>query len=133
MNNRSVREKKMLLVVDDSEDMRILLGQILEDQDYDVIYAEDGQDALEQAQEHAPDLILMDMSMPGMNGWDAVTQLRQQPAFRRIPIVAITAHVSKADIERALAIGCTAHIGKPFDIMHVLDTVASLLEQPHAV
>ncbi len=118
---------KTILIVDDSEDMRTLLGLVLEDEGYTLFYAEDGEKAVAQAIEHHPNLILMDMSLPGISGWDAVKQLRARPDFQRTPIIAVTAYVTKADEEHARAIGCNAHLGKPFDIMQVLDTIESLL------
>ncbi len=107
--------------------MRTLLGLVLEDEGYALIYAEDGEKAVAQAVKHHPSLILMDMSLPGMSGWDAVAHLRTLPDFQHTPIIAVTAYVTKADEEHAKAVGCNAHLGKPFDIMQVLDTIESLL------
>jgi len=123
-----VQHNKSILIVDDSEDMRTLLGQVLEDEGYTLYFAEDGTIAIEQAVVHHPDLILMDMSLPGISGWEAVAQLRQKPEFQHTPIIAVTAYVTKADEERAKAVGCDAHLGKPFDIMEVLDTIDELLQ-----
>jgi CheY-like chemotaxis protein len=124
-----VQRNKSILIVDDSEDMRTLLGQVLEDEGYTLYFAEDGSIALEQAVTHQPDLILMDMSLPGITGWEAVEQLRQKPAFQHTPIIAVTAYVTKADEERAKAVGCDTHLGKPFDIIQVLDTINELLQK----
>lgn len=124
---QNVQSKKQILAVDDSEDMRFLLEQMLEEEGYQVRLAEDGSTALNQAEQYHPDLILMDMSLPGMSGWEAVVQLRRLAAFQHTPIIAVTAHVSAAATERALAIGCNAHLGKPFDVAQVLDTIAALL------
>lgn len=124
----SASEKKRILIVDDSEDMRLLLTQILEEEEiYELFLAETGAQALEQSLQVRPDLILMDMSLPGMTGWEAVSKLRKMPDFAQTPIVAVTAHVSQADQERARAIGCNEHLGKPFDVMDVLDMVERLL------
>lgn len=117
----------LILIVDDSEDMRYLLEQILDEENYNLLFAEDGATALSQAQSHHPDLVLMDMSLPGMSGWEAVILLRQQKDFDHIPIIAITAHVSTEDQERAQAIGCNAHLGKPFDVVTVLNTIQHFL------
>ncbi len=121
--------KKRILIVDDSEDMRILLAQILEEGGYVLLFAENGTQAIAEAIRLRPDLILMDMSLPGVSGWEAVPHLRTLPTFERIPIIAVTAHVSQSDRERALAVGCTAHLGKPFDVMEVLDMIEHLLEK----
>lgn len=124
---QNTQSNKSILIVDDSEDMRTLLGQVLEGEGYTLFYAEDGEKALSQAVTHHPDLMLMDMSLPGISGWDAVKQLRIMPDFQHTPIIAVTAYVTKADEEHARAVGCNAHLGKPFDIMQVLDTIESLL------
>ncbi len=124
------QQGKRILIVDDSEDMRVLLEQILEEEAYVLEFAENGQEALDGAKRFRPDLILMDMSLPGLSGWEVVPQLRLMPEFSHTPIIAVTAHVSKADQERSLALGCTAHLGKPFDIAAVLDMIAAMLEDP---
>jgi two-component system, cell cycle response regulator DivK len=116
-----------ILVVDDSEDMRDLLGQLLQKEGYQVSFAEDGQTALTQAKRHQPALILMDLSLPDIDGWEAVGHLRKMPAFRHTPIIAVTAHVAPADQERALAVGCTLHLGKPFATKDVLESIERLL------
>src|SRR6202051_2986037 len=120
-------QKQHILVVDDSEDMRDLLQRLLERAGYRVVVAEDGQASLTQAKLHHPDLILMDLSLPDMDGWEAVRHLRKMPEFRTIPIIAVTAHVSPREEARAMAAGCTSHIGKPFDRKVVLREVARLL------
>ena len=87
-------QKKRILIVDDNEDMRAMLVQLLERADYQVLLAEDGQASLTQAKEHHPDLILMDLSLPDITGWEAVALLRKMPEFGSMPIIAVTAHVS---------------------------------------
>jgi CheY-like chemotaxis protein len=127
----SASEKKQILIVDDSEDMRDLLEQVLEGAGYEVWVAEDGQAALRQATRHHPDLILMDLSLPGMTGWEAVEHLRHLPDFRDTPIIAVTAHVASGEVERAMAAGCSAHLGKPFEKHLLLQHIARLLgDQP---
>ncbi len=120
-------QKKHILVVDDSEDMRDLLQRLLVRADYRVILAEDGQTSLTQAKLYHPDLVLMDLSLPDMDGWEAVRHLRKMREFRTTPIIAVTAHVSSREEERAMIAGCTAHIGKPFDTKMLLQEVARLL------
>jgi CheY-like chemotaxis protein len=120
--------KPQILIVDDSEDMRLLLEQILEEEEYTLLFAEDGLSAIEQAKTYLPDLMLMDMSLPGMSGWEVVRRLRQRSEFAQTPIIAVTAHVSKSDQERALEIGCNAHLGKPFDVVTVIETIERFLQ-----
>jgi two-component system, cell cycle response regulator DivK len=124
----SGEQKKHILVVDDSEDIRMLLGQLLEKAGYGVVLAENGQASLTQARRHHPDLILMDLSLPDIDGWEAVAYLRKMPEFRSTPITAVTAHVASFDEERAMAVGCTAHIGKPFNNKVLLQRIADLLQ-----
>lgn len=116
-----------ILVVDDSQDMRDLLQRLLERAGYGVVLAADGQASLTQAKQHHPDLVLMDLSLPDMDGWEAVRHLRKMSEFRTTPIIAVTAHVSPQEAERAMAAGCTTHIGKPFDTRMLLQEVARLL------
>ncbi|SRR5579871_2556901 len=122
-------QNRLILVVDDSEDMRDLLQRLLERAGYRVVAAEDGQASLTQAKQHHPDLVLMDLSLPDLDGWEAVRHLRKMPEFRATPIIAVTAHVSPQEAERALAAGCTTHIGKPFDTRVLLQEVARLLTE----
>ena len=122
------QQTQRILVVDDSEDMRDLLQRLLERAGYHVVVAEDGQASLTQARRHHPDLILMDLSLPDMDGWEAVRHLRKMPEFRTTPIIAVTAHVSPLEAERAMAAGCSAHIGKPFDTRVLLQSIARLLK-----
>ncbi len=125
----SQQPEKRILIVDDSEDMRILLEQILEEEEasYVLQFAIDGQQALQKAEAFQPDLILLDMSLPEMSGWEVLPQLHRMPALAQIPVIAVTAHVSKADQERALALGCVAHLGKPFDIETLIDVINRVL------
>jgi two-component system, cell cycle response regulator DivK len=134
MNTHITGEQKQhILVVDDSEDMRDLLQRLLERAGYCVVLATDGQASLTQAKLHHPDLVLMDLSLPDMDGWEAVRHLRKMHEFRTTPIIAVTAHVSPREEERAMAAGCTAHIGKPFDTRVLLQEVARLLTNRSSV
>jgi two-component system cell cycle response regulator DivK len=121
-------KQQHILIVDDNEDMRLLLQEILEEENkYQLSFATTGPEALDQARQLQPDLILMDMSLPELSGWEVVKQLRRLTAFARTPIIAVTAHVSRADQERAEAVGCNAHLGKPFDVIMVLEMVERFL------
>ena len=134
MDERTPAEQtRRILVVDDSEDMRDLIQRLLERAGYRVVLAEDEQASLTQAKLHHPDLVLMDLSLPDMDGWEAVRHLRKMPEFGSTPIIAVTAHVSPREEERAMAAGCTAHIGKPFDTRVLLQEVARLLTSRRSV
>ncbi len=126
----SLPQKKQILIVDDNQDIRLLLAQVLEEEDtYTIWLAENGVEAIAQATRVQPDLILLDMSLPGMSGWEVVMHLRSLADLAQTPIVAVTASVSLLDQERALTLGCTKHLGKPFDLTVLLETVANLLER----
>jgi two-component system, cell cycle response regulator DivK len=123
----TAQQNHQILVVDDSEDMRVLLQRLLERAGYSVVLAEDGEASLTQAKLYHPKLILMDLSLPGMSGWEAVEHLRKMSEFRDTPIIAVTAHVSPMEEERARDAGCTAHIGKPFNTKVLLQVIERLL------
>lgn len=122
---------KRILIVEDVALNRDLLIQLLED-DYELLTADDGAAGLVQAEEGRPDLILMDLSLPVMDGWEATKRLKANPALRAIPVIALTAHAMRGDAEDALACGCDAYVSKPFDEDLLLDKIARLLEQAPA-
>ena len=105
---------KKILVVEDVDFNRDLLVQLLED-DYEVIEAVNGQEGVELAERERPDLILMDLSLPVMDGWEATRQLKANDNLRSIPVIALTAHAMKGDEEKALAAGCDDYLVKPLD------------------
>lgn len=123
----SAKVPKKILVVEDSKDISGLLGEVLEDEGYQVFYAEDGNEALTQAFAAQPQLILMDLSLPELDGWEVVRRLRAASEFRLTPIIAVTAHASTSDRNRAIGIGCTDYMSKPFDIDMMLKRVGELL------
>lgn len=118
---------KKILIAEDSKDIRQLLGEILGDEGYQVLYAENGLEAVEQTIQNSPNLILMDLSLPELNGWEVVADLRKRPNFKDTPIIAVTAHASAADRNRALAIGCNNYLSKPFDIEILLKLIEELI------
>jgi CheY-like chemotaxis protein len=105
-----------ILYVEDNPDNRMLVNRVMMVEDIEVIEAEDAVKGIELAQKENPDLILMDLQLPGMDGLEATRQLRKIPSMKKIPIIALTANVMKEDIERARAAGCSGFIGKPIDI-----------------
>jgi CheY-like chemotaxis protein len=115
-----------ILVVDDDSSNSELARKILCASGYDVLLAYDGHEAISIAIDMLPDLILMDLSLPGIDGWEAVQQIRNKIA-RPIPILALTAHAMQGDREQALAAGCTEYLAKPYKPVELRSKVSSLL------
>ena len=118
---------KKVLVVEDVDMNRELMVQLLEDR-YEVIEAANGQDGVEAAERERPELILMDLSLPVMNGWEATRRLKANPELKSIPIIALTAHAMKGDRETALAAGCDDYLVKPIDEDELMEKMAKFLE-----
>ena len=114
---------KTILIVEDVALNRDLLVQLLED-DYLLQIAEDGLRALEQVASARPDLILMDLSLPHMDGWEAMRRLKADPSLACIPVVAVSAHAMRGDEERARSCGCDGFLTKPIDEALLFDTLA---------
>jgi two-component system cell cycle response regulator DivK len=114
---------KKILIVEDNEDNRDMLARRLERRGYRVEIAVNGMDALEVAQATRPDLILMDLSMPVMDGWDATRRLKAAPDLNHIPIIALTGHAMKDDRDKALATGAEDYMAKPLDFARLLELV----------
>ena len=115
---------KKVLVVDDMPDNRELFLQYLED-DYEVVEATNGREAVALAIESMPDLILMDLSLPEMTGWEATQILKRNDATRKIPVIALTAHAMTGDREKALAAGCDDYLTKPITAGDLINKVRS--------
>jgi len=105
---------KKILVVEDVDFNRDLIVQLLEDK-YQVIEAVNGKEGIEIAQRERPDLILMDLSLPIMDGWEATRRLKADADLRLIPVIALTAHAMKGDEEKALSAGCEDYLAKPIN------------------
>ena len=116
-----------LLLVEDNELNRDMLSRRLIRKGYEVICANDGAAGVELARSEQPDLILMDMSLPVLSGWDATSQLKQMPDAQTIPIIALTAHAMASDQARARAVGCDDYDTKPVDLPRLLEKIESLL------
>ena len=122
---------KKILLVEDNELNRDMLSRRLQKRGYDVVTAVDGEDGIAKAQTESPALILMDVSLPGIDGWEATRRLKSMPATRQIPIVALTAHVTPADRDKALAVGCDDFDTKPIELPRLLGKIETLLTQGH--
>ena len=121
-----------ILLVEDNEMNRDMLSRRLQRRGYEVVIAVDGGQGLEMAQAETPDLILMDMSLPVLDGWEATRRLKATPATRLIPVIALTAHAMVADRERSLEAGCDDFDTKPVEIERLLGKIARLLLPPGA-
>jgi two-component system cell cycle response regulator DivK len=108
--------KGSILYIEDNFDNRILIKRVLEAEGYTVIEADNGRTGLELARANKPDLILMDINLPDVDGYECTTRLRQMDGMSQIPIIALTANVMTGDHEKALAAGCDDYIPKPVDI-----------------
>jgi CheY-like chemotaxis protein len=117
---------KKILVVEDVDFNRELVVQLLEDK-YQVIEAVNGEEGLELAKRERPDLILMDLSLPVMDGWEATKQIKANDDLRSIPVIALTAHAMVGDEEKAVAAGCDDYLAKPLDEDELMTKVAKFL------
>jgi two-component system cell cycle response regulator DivK len=109
-----------ILLVEDNEMNRDMLSRRLKRRGYEVVIAVDGGEGLALAQSEAPDLILMDMSLPVLDGWEATRRLKAAPETRAIPIIALTAHAMSSDREKALEVGCDDYASKPIELGQLL-------------
>jgi CheY-like chemotaxis protein len=118
-----------ILLVEDNETNRDMLSRRLVRKGYEVVMALDGQQAVEMATSEAPDLILMDMSLPVIDGWEATRRVKADGATRTIPVIALTAHAMAGDREKAIEAGCDDYDTKPIDLGRLLEKITLLLDQ----
>jgi|SRR5690606_16267993 two-component system cell cycle response regulator DivK len=119
---------KRILVVEDNPDNRILITDILSALNYEVVVATDGESGVALARSERPDLILMDLSLPKMDGWTAATQIKQDESLGHIPVIALTAHAMVGDREKALQAGCDDYVSKPIDLRELASKLAFFLD-----
>ena len=122
---------KKILIVEDVEFNQDLLVQLLEE-DYELVMAGDGESALQVAAAARPDLILMDLSLPKMDGLEATRHLKGNPELRHIPIIALTAHAMRGDEDLARAAGCNEYLSKPLDEDLLFEKLRQFLGEPGA-
>jgi len=116
-----------ILLAEDNEMNRDMLSRRLIRRGYTVLIAEDGQKAVEMAISETPDLILMDMSLPILDGWEATRRIKAEPETSKIPVIALTAHAMQGDREKALEAGCDDYDTKPVELPRLLEKMESLL------
>ena len=117
-----------ILIVEDDELNRDSLRRLLRRRGFEIVLAVDGEDGIATARAEAPDLILMDMSLPIVDGWEATRQLKADPAVQATPIIALTAHAMSSDRDKALAAGCDDFDTKPIDLDRLLPKIQALLD-----
>jgi len=118
---------KKILIVEDNTDSRELVLKVLKNRGYLLMEAADGEDALLKATEQLPDLILMDISIPKIDGFEVTRRLKEMENFKDIPIIALTAHAMKGDREKALEAGCDGYISKPINVRQLPDQIQAFL------
>lgn len=123
-----VRTMNKILLVEDNEMNRDMLSRRLTRKGYQVIMAVDGQEGIDLARTESPDLILMDLSLPVVDGWDATRKVKDMVETRHIPVIALTAHAMPSDREKAFQAGCDDFDTKPIDWNRLLGKIQALLE-----
>lgn len=117
-----------LLLAEDNEDNRDALSRRLQRRGFAVVFAGTGLEAIARAEAEKPDLILMDMNMPELDGWEATRRLKESAATRDIPVIALTAHAMSGDREKALGAGCSDYHTKPVDLPRLLAQIEAILK-----
>jgi len=118
-----------ILIIEDNENNRVLLSRRLKAEGYEVFTAEDAERGLPMVRSVRPDLVLMDLGLPGMDGWTATRQLRADPSLQGLPIIALTAHAMQSDREKAVETGCDGFETKPVDFTRLFEKMEELLSR----
>ena len=116
-----------ILLVEDNEMNRDMLTRRLERKGFEVVIAVDGQAGVDMASSSSPDIILMDLSLPVIDGWEATRKIKADPATRSIPVIALTAHAMAGDEQKALQAGCNDYDTRPIDLKRLLNKIEKLL------
>lgn len=119
---------KKILVVDDNRDGRELVVKVLKPRGYQIVEAIDGEEALEKVLSERPDLVLMDISIPKIDGYEVTRRLKADKDLREIPVIALTAHAMKGDREKALSAGCNGYIPKPINVHELPGQIEAFLK-----
>jgi CheY-like chemotaxis protein len=117
-----------ILLVDDNSKIRIITRMMLEKTGHEVLEASSGEEGLKMLEKDTPDLILLDIMMPGMDGWEVCQKIKADEKYRDIPLVMLTVRASEEDMDKSMEYGADAHVNKPFDMEYLLDTVERQLK-----
>jgi len=120
---------KKIFIVEDNPDSRELVVKILKAKGYGIIQAVDGEEALQKLKEQRPDLILMDISIPKIDGYEVTRRIKEDDGLKDVPVIALTAHAMKGDKEKALEAGCDGYIAKPFSVRELPILIESFLKK----
>jgi len=123
-------KRKTVLLVEDNEDNLVVYRTILDYVGYHVLEARDGEEGIRLARQEHPDLILMDISIPKIDGWEATRRLKADPGTRAIPVIALTAHALEEDRQKALQAGCNSYLAKPVEPRRVVEEVRRFVGPP---
>ena len=129
----SIEDKGTILYVEDNPDNRTLVRRILLSEDYKLLEAKNAHEALDVIKTTRPDLILMDINMPDMDGYALTARIKKMPGFERVPILALTANVMRGDREKTLEAGCDGYIQKPIDIEQLVKEIERFLSRSRNV
>ena len=121
--------RNTILYIEDNPDNRMLVRRVLEAEGYRVVEAEDGLEGIKLLRSLTPDLVLMDINLPEIDGYEVTKRLKQAPSMTRVPVIAMTANVMKGDREKTMAAGCDGYIPKPIDIDILPDQIARFLRK----
>jgi two-component system cell cycle response regulator DivK len=124
-----IRWLPKILVVEDNQDNREMVVKVLKHHGYQVVEAVDGEEAIEKAKTERPDLILLDIYLPKMDGYEAARRLKGDRNLRHIPVIALTAHAMKGNMEEALAAGCDGYISKPINVRELPEQLEHFLKR----
>lgn len=119
--------QKQVLLVEDNDDNRMIFATILDHFGYDVVQAPNGRDGVDMAEQHRPDLIIMDISLPVMDGLEATRRIRANPNTATIPVLAVTAHARDCDRERVIDAGCNDYLAKPVEPRKLVQRVQGMI------
>ncbi len=121
-----------ILIVEDNELSRDMLSRRLRRKGYEVLVATDGQEGIAMTQRELPDLVLMDLSLPDLDGWEATRRLKKDARTQHIPVIALTAHAMSGDREKAIDAGCDEYDTKPIELRRLLSKMVRFVEDPEA-